>query len=106
MGYIPPHQKNRKSDSSEFSNRVPMGALYDEFMRRRRLRGAAQSTYDALLWELREQGIAQLEKPECRRRLSELSTKQLRDLIAALVRLRAKWPKITDELIGVLGDQL
>src|SRR5262249_15422257 len=41
--------------------------------------GAPQSTYQALLWELREYGIAQLQKADCRRRLADLSTKQLRD---------------------------
>ena len=68
------------------------------------LRRAAQSTFDALVWELRTHGIAQLAKPNCQRRLSDLSTKQGRELIAALLRLRPRYPAITDELILQLGD--
>ena len=67
---------------------------------------AAQSTYDAALWELRTYGLAQLAKENCRRRLSDLSTKQLRELIAALMRLRPRYPMINDELLLKLGDLL
>jgi hypothetical protein len=67
---------------------------------------AAKSTYDALVYELRTYGIAQLEKPNCRGRLGDLSTQQVRDLIAALMRLRPNYPAITDELILKLGDCL
>ena len=67
---------------------------------------AAQSTYDAALWELRTYGLAQLAKENCRRRLSDLSTKQLRELIAALVRLRSQYSMISDELLLKLGDLL
>jgi hypothetical protein len=73
---------------------------------RDRYNAAPQSTYDAAVYELRTYGIAQLEKPNCRRRLADLSTAQVRELIAALIRLRPKYPKITDELIGKVGDQL
>jgi hypothetical protein len=65
---------------------------------------AAQSTVDALVWELRTYGIPQLGKPNCQRRLSDLSTKQGHELIAALLRLRPRYPAITDELILKLGD--
>ena len=68
--------------------------------------GAPQSTYDALLWELREYGIAQLKKSETRRRLGDLTTAQVRELIAALIRLRPEYPTITDELIATIGGQL
>ena len=64
---------------------------------------AAQSTYDAALWELRTYGLAQLAKENCRRRLSDLSTKQLRELIAALMRLRPHYSMINDELLLKLG---
>jgi hypothetical protein len=60
---------------------------------------APQSTYDALLYELRTYGLAQLNKPNCLRRLSALSSDQLNELIAALLRLRPKYPAITDELL-------
>jgi len=67
---------------------------------------AAQSTYDAALWELRTYGLAQLAKENCRRRLCDLSTKQLRELIAALARLRSQYSMINDELLLKLGDLL
>jgi hypothetical protein len=67
---------------------------------------APQSIYDAALWELRTYGLAQLAKENCRRRLSDLSTKQLRELIAALMRLRPQYSMINDELLLKLGDLL
>jgi hypothetical protein len=54
---------------------------------------AASSTYDALLWELREYGVRRLKHPPTLHRLSQLSNKQFVDLIAALTRLQAKYPK-------------
>jgi hypothetical protein len=67
---------------------------------------ASQATCDAILYELRTYGISQLAKPDCRRRLFDLSTEQVRELIAALMRLRPKYPAITDDLLLKLGDQL
>jgi hypothetical protein len=67
---------------------------------------APQSTYYAALWELRTYGLAQLVKENCRRRLSDLSTKQLRELIAALMQLRPQYSIINDELLLKLGDLL
>jgi hypothetical protein len=67
---------------------------------------APRSTYDAALWELRTYGVAQLAKENCRRRLSDLSTKQIRELVAALMRLRPQYSMINDELLLKLGDLL
>jgi hypothetical protein len=67
---------------------------------------APKSTYDALFFELSACGLSQLAKSNCQRRLAALSTAQLRTLIHALMRSRAKYPNITDELIAKLGDQL
>jgi len=67
---------------------------------------ASRSTYDAVLWELRTCGVVQLNKENCRRRLSDLSTNQLRELIAALMRLRPRYSMINDELLLKLGDLL
>ena len=69
---------------------------------RRGCDGAPQSTFDALHYELRSRGLAALEHPSCRRRLVELSAKQLRELMAALIRIRAKFPGVTDELLLAL----
>jgi hypothetical protein len=67
---------------------------------------APKSTYDALFFELSAYGLSQLTKPNCQRRLAALSTAQVRTIIQALIRSRAKNPNITDELIAKLGDQL
>jgi hypothetical protein len=85
---------------------MSVGALWHTLNDPRRRADAAQSTYDALLYELRTYGIAQLAKPNCRDRLSSLSTRQLRELIAALMRLKPKYPAINDELLLKLGEQL
>jgi hypothetical protein len=68
--------------------------------------GAARATYDALLWELRTHGLAQLRNANCRRRLEELASTQLGELIAALGRLQGTHPAITDELMQTLRRQL
>jgi hypothetical protein len=59
-----------------------------------KLKEAASATCDALLWELREYGLRQLKRPSTLQRLSRLSNKQIEDLIAALTRLQANYPKI------------
>jgi len=82
------------------------GSVSVEEINRHNRERAPQSTCDALLWELREYGLPQLTKPDCRRRLADLSTAQIRDLIAALIRLRPKYPIITNELIAKVGEQL
>ena len=66
-------------------------------------RRAAQSTYDAVLWVLREHGEARLSDDWMRPRLAQFSPDQMQELVAAMRRLKAKgWPKVTDELIELL----
>jgi hypothetical protein len=60
---------------------------------------APRSTFDALVLELRTHGLPQFTNTSCRRRLGELSTQQVRELIAALMRLRPRYSAITGELI-------
>jgi hypothetical protein len=67
---------------------------------------APKSTYDALFFELSANGISQLANPSCQKRLAALSTAQLLRILEALIRSRARYPNITDELIVKLGDQL
>jgi len=68
---------------------------------------APQSTYHACLYELREYGVTQLTKPSCKRRLGDLSIDQVRELIAALLRLKPKYRvTINDTLILTLGELL
>jgi hypothetical protein len=67
---------------------------------------AAQSTYDALLWTLREYGLSRLSDSRTLERLSELTSEQLKELIAALTRVQAKYPRTcTDGLVQKLRDQ-
>ena len=63
-------------------------ALMAHFNRARRLQGAPQSTVAALMLDLRERGTKALSEPVVRRRLSELSEQQLRDVGARLQRLK------------------
>jgi hypothetical protein len=67
---------------------------------------AGKATCDALLYELRTYGAAQLAKPNCQCRLTELSTPQLRELIAALTRLKPNCRAIDDTLLLKLGKLL
>ena len=67
---------------------------------------APRATVEALLYELRTQGLAVLERPSCRRRLADVPSAQLRDVIAALIRLRPQYSTITDDLLLKLGEQL
>jgi len=67
---------------------------------------AAVSTVEAVIYELRSCGLAQLKKPNCQRRLGDLSGEQLREVIARLIRLRPQYSKINDELLLQLEDRL
>jgi hypothetical protein len=67
---------------------------------------APRFTIEALVYELRTLGLAALAGNNCRRRLAELSTKQLREVIARLINIRPRYPAVTDELLLQLGDQL
>jgi hypothetical protein len=70
------------------------------------LRGAPQPTCNALLYELRTHGLARLQNSNCQVRLGDISDAQLRDLIAALIRLQPRYPNISDELILTLDGLL
>jgi hypothetical protein len=72
---------------------------------RRHFEGCA-STVEALMLSLRERGAAALREPNTLRRLSELSTAQVREVIARLIKLRPRYPAIDDDLLLRLGDQL
>lgn len=69
----------------------------------RRFGRAAYSTVEAVMYELRTHGVAQLSKPNCQRRLSELSNDQVREVIERLHRMRPTYPAITDDLLLTLS---
>ena len=66
---------------------------------------APAATVDALIYELREDGVAAFATPGCQRRLAAISFDQALDVIARLNNLRAQYPKITDQLILRIGDR-
>ena len=81
--------------------------LREAASRRQRERyAAAPTTIEALMYELRTLGLAALAGHNCQRRLAELSTEQLRDVIGRLMQVRSRYPAITDEVLLRLGDQL
>jgi hypothetical protein len=63
---------------------------------------AAPATVESLFYELRTNGLAAFEQPNCRRRLAELSAEQLRELMAALIRVRPRCAAVSDELLIAL----
>jgi hypothetical protein len=65
---------------------------------------APQSTVEALMYELRTNGLPQLRKENTQRRLADLSVSQLREVIEQLIRLQPKYPRIDDELIETLRE--
>jgi hypothetical protein len=70
-------------------------------------RHAAQSTFDALLWELREYGVERLTREATQDRLAQVSTEQLQQLIAAFERLQTQYTRtVTPELITTLRGLL
>jgi hypothetical protein len=70
---------------------------------RERYNEAPEATYNAVVYELRTHGLPQLKNQNCQRRLSHLSTAQLKNLIASLQQWRSQYPKVTDELLTALG---
>ena len=80
-------------------------AVQDAALRRRRERyGAASSTVEAVMYELRTKGVAALTAPNCQRRLSELSSGQMRKVIERLDYLRPTYPAITDDLLLLIAE--
>jgi hypothetical protein len=74
------------------------------------LQGAAPITVEAVMWELRTDGLAALQTPGGRRRLSELTTEQMREVIRRLIHCRTKYPGrdpgITDNFLLKLEEHL
>jgi hypothetical protein len=80
---------------------------YEATMRRHSEQyGAPKATVDALMFELCTYGLAALAGANCLRRLADLSSSQVREVIGRLIRLRPHYPAITDELIFQMGEQI
>ena len=67
---------------------------------------ACDSTVEALMFSLRQRGAAALAERDCRSRLAELSTAQIRNVIERLIVARPRFPVIDDELLFLLSEQL
>jgi hypothetical protein len=67
-----------------------------------RQKRAADSTVEAVRYELSRYGIAQLQKPRTQARLANFSAEQVTDMAASLRRMRSRYPAITDEPIVFL----
>src|SRR5262245_38382595 len=83
--------------------------LVDEIQeraRRRPLHAADETTVDALEFSLRRRGAAALDETATQRRLGDLTSRQVANLLNRLVRLRSQYPAIDDVLIERLGEQL
>jgi hypothetical protein len=68
--------------------------------------GAPPTTVEAVMYSLRQRGAAALAEADCRRRLSELTPDQLRQVIVRLDRMRSNYTAITDELLLRLGKKI
>jgi hypothetical protein len=67
---------------------------------------ATASTIEALMLALRERGAAALAEPDRQKLLANVSTAQMRDILARLMAFRPSYPAIDDELLFLLGKQL
>lgn len=91
--------------SRQFQNETELQVMYDAVERRRRdSNGAAPATVEALMYELRTFGLAALTHPQCQQRLTDITHKQLNEVIERLSRLRSQYPAIRDELLSLLGE--
>jgi hypothetical protein len=65
---------------------------------------APPTTLEAVMYELREEGLAALKASNCRRRIGELSRRQLLEALRRLLKLRSRFPKISDDLLLYIED--
>jgi hypothetical protein len=94
----------RDEDYQRFSGMVERAAAeirQEQHARPKPPREVAQSTWDAVLWVLREHGMYRLYDPWAIERLAQFSPEQVEELVAALKRLKTKplGRLVTDELI-------
>jgi hypothetical protein len=65
---------------------------------------AAPTTVEAVMYELREDGLTALKTPNCQRRIGELSRRQLLGVLGRLLKLRSRYPKVSDDLLLYIED--
>jgi hypothetical protein len=97
----------RTTEKFQVASAEELQRMIDASLRKRRKEfGAAPSTIEAIMFELRSYGMAALAGANCQRRLAELSPDQLVEVIQRLMSLRPKYPAITDQLIFILAEKL
>jgi hypothetical protein len=67
-------------------------------------KNAPPATVEAVMYELREDGLDALKAPNCKRRIGELSRRQLTEVLGRLLKLRPRYPKISDDLLLYIED--
>jgi N-acetyl-anhydromuramyl-L-alanine amidase AmpD len=72
--------------------------------RARRARRAAETTVEAVRYELRTYGIAQLAKPRTQARLADFNAQQIAEMVASLRRMQPRYPAITEELTTAIEE--
>jgi hypothetical protein len=65
---------------------------------------AAESTFQAVAYVLRTYGMRRLNDAWLTNRLANFSDAQIKELVAALGRMRPKYPAITSELIAKIAE--
>jgi hypothetical protein len=63
-----------------------------------------ETTYQAVLYQLRTDGLSQLSKANCQQRLADLSPTQLKSLMAVLQHRRSQYPNVCDALLTTLAE--
>lgn len=84
-----------------------MQALQDAAIKRRANEPtphASAATVEALMYALRTNGVSALRQKKNIERLKQLSSIQLREVISRLIKMRARYPAITNGLLTALGN--
>ncbi len=66
--------------------------------------GAAATTLEAAMYQLREGGVEALKDPSCLRRLDGMSNGQLEEIVGTLKAIKSDHPKISKELIAYIAQ--
>jgi hypothetical protein len=72
--------------------------------RARITRRAAETTVEAVRYELRTSGIAPLARPRTQIRLADFNAQQITEMVASLRRMLPRYPAITEELITAIEE--
>ena len=99
---VPTH---KRKEAFKVASAAELQADYEAALQNRRAEyGAAPTTVEAVMYELRTYGLAAIAGANCQRRLADLSNAQVREIIQRLDRLRPQYPAITDNLLLSLAE--